>query len=195
MNYSNDKFVDVLYTVFFDRAADAKGKKYWVGKLDRGELNRIEAAACFIDSQEWANTCAYYGILSGTSVVSDINIYPEGVLIELTVGLYKKALNRDYDNRGLAHWCSLLASHKITWETVGAQFFLSEEMEGYNLSNKEYVTRLYNTFMERDPEEDGLRYWVSLLDEGTSRETVVYGFTRSAEFIAKCAIAKIIPFR
>ena len=195
MNYSNDKFVDVLYTVFFDRAADSAGKDYWVSKLNNGEISRLDAATSFINSQEWANTCAYYGILSGTSIVSNINIYPEGYLIELVAGLYKKALNRNYDNEGLAYWCCMLASHKVTWESVGAQFFLSEEMEGYNLSNEEYVTRLYTTFMEREPDTDGFNYWVSLLNNGTSRKTVVYGFTRSPEFISKCATTKIIPFR
>ena len=194
-NYSDKKFVDVLYTVFFDREADEEGRNYWLSRLKNENLSRVQSAASFIDSQEWANTCAYYGILSGTSIVSNINIYPDGLVIDLVDGLYHKALERDYDNEGLAYWMCQLASHKTTWEEVGASFVLSDEMIGFNLSDKEYVTRLYRTFMEREPEDDGLKYWVTLLGEGTTRETVVYGFTRSPEFVAKCAEAKIIPFR
>ena len=194
-NYSDKKFVDVLYTVFFDREADEEGRNYWLSRLKNENLSRVQAAASFIDSQEWANTCAYYGILSGTSIVANINIYPDGLVIDLVDGLYHKALERDYDNEGLAYWMCQLASHKTTWEEVGASFVLSDEMIGFNLSDKEYVTRLYRTFMEREPEDDGLKYWVTLLGEGTTRETVVYGFTRSPEFVAKCAEAKIIPFR
>ena len=195
MNYSNEQFVEVLYTIFFDRASDADGKAFWLGKLNSGELSRLEAASSFINSQEWANTCAYYGIISGTYIVSTVNIYPNDATITLVAGIYEKALKRSYDEEGLAYWSYMLASHKLTWENVGVEFFMSEEMRSKNLSNEEYVTRLYQTFMEREPETDGYNYWVSQLNSGVSRQTVVNSFTRSEEFLAKCASAQIIPFR
>ena len=195
MNYSNEQFVEVLYTIFFDRASDPEGKAFWLGKLNNGELSRLEAASSFINSQEWANTCAYYGIISGTYIVSTVNIYPNDTAISLVAGIYEKALNRSYDTEGLAYWSYMLSSHKLTWENVGVEFFMSEEMRSKNLSNEEYVTRLYQTFMEREPETDGFNYWVSQLNNGVSRQTVVNGFTRSEEFLAKCASAQIIPFR
>ena len=195
MNYSNDQFVEALCTIFFDRASDADGKAFWLGKLNNGELSRLDAASSFINSQEWANTCAYYGIISGTYIISTVNIYPNDTAITLVAGIYDKALNRSYDEEGLAYWSYMLASHKLTWENVGVEFFMSEEMRSKNLSNEEYVTRLYQTFMEREPETDGYNYWVSQLNSGVSRQTVVNGFTRSEEFLAKCASAQIIPFR
>ncbi|MBO7453200.1 MAG: DUF4214 domain-containing protein [Clostridiales bacterium] len=195
MNYTNDQFVDVLYTVFFDRAADDAGRSYWLDKLNSGSISRTDAANSFVNSQEWANTCALAGILSGTPIISNINIMPGNSVMFFGESLYERALGRKYDSAGLAYWASLLASHKVTGEQAGAEFFLCQEMKDSGISNDEFVTRLYITFMNRDPESDGFDYWVSLLNKGASRESVVYGFTRSPEFVSKCAEAKIIPFR
>ena len=69
-------------------------------------------------------------------------------------------------------------------EAVAADGFLhSEELTNQNLSDREFVTRMYRTFLNREPEADGLAYWQQKLKTGEeNRDTLVYGFTRSAEF-------------
>ena len=82
----------------------------------------------------------------------------------------------------------------MTGESVGVDFFLSQEMEGFNLSDEEYLNRLYVTFMNREPDAAGFNFWLGLLQNGTTRREVVLGFTRSPEFIEKCVEARILPF-
>ena len=39
-NLTDEQFVDMLYRTFFDRQADAAGRKYWIGKLASGSSSR-----------------------------------------------------------------------------------------------------------------------------------------------------------
>ena len=59
----------------------------------------------------------------------------------------------------------------------------SKELENMHLSDREYVERMYLTFLDREPEEAGLKYWMDELSSGRkNRDTLVYGFTLSQEF-------------
>ena len=191
---TDDQFVEILYKTFFGRDSEAEGKAFWLEQLKNGTMDRVAVANGFIFSQEWADTCASYGIRSGG------DIKPSGVIAptELTYGfverMYTTAMNRTYDEEGRQYWASELANFNITGEQVGALFFLSDEMVSYNLSDDDYVERLYKTFMDRDSEAEGKAYWIGFLKEGHTREEVVYGFTRSPEFTAKCVEARILPF-
>jgi hypothetical protein len=108
--------------------------------------------------------------------------------------MYTTAMNRASDEEGKKFWANELSNFRFTGEQVGVMFFLSDEMNGFNLSDEEFVTRLYKTFMDRDPEEGGFNFWVGFLAYCGSRSDVVYGFTRSEEFVNKCIVARILPY-
>ena len=103
-------------------------------------------------------------------------------------------MRRDCDSEGREYWAELLSNFEMTGEQVGAFFFLSEEMQNYDLTNEQYLERLYATFMDREGDSEGLAFWLKSLNDGMSRADVVYGFTRSAEFTAKCIEARILPY-
>lgn len=65
---------------------------------------------------------------------------------------------------------------------VASGFVFSQEMENRELSNQEFVTMLYKTMMDREPDDTGLNDWVTKLQSGTSRQTVFNGFANSVEF-------------
>ena len=67
-------------------------------------------------------------------------------------------------------------------------------MESLKLDDKEFVNRLYKTFMDRDADEGGVAYWLGVMASGTPRADVVMGFTRSPEFTEKCVEARILPY-
>ncbi|MBO4635601.1 MAG: DUF4214 domain-containing protein, partial [Clostridiales bacterium] len=67
-----------------------------------------------------------------------------------------------------------------------------EEFMNQNVSNTDFVNRLYRTFMGREADEDGFNAWVAQLDSGVSREEVFYGFADSPEFGRICAAYGII---
>ena len=191
---NDQEFIKILYQTFFGREADTDGMNYWLGQLSSGAMDRTAVANGFIFSQEWANTCASYGIRSGGDVKPSTTIKPTDLTYGFVERMYTTAMGRAYDEEGRKYWAAELANFNITGEQVGASFFLSDEMKGYNLSDQEYLNRLYLTFMNREADADGSAYWLGVLNSGTTREEVVYGFTRSPEFTAKCVEARILPF-
>jgi len=61
-NLNNPEFVNVLYSAFFDRAADEAGFNEWVTQLDSG-VSRNDILNGFLYSQEFGNLCRSYGII------------------------------------------------------------------------------------------------------------------------------------
>lgn len=183
-NLSNDEYVEILYNVFFDRTSDAAGKADWVGRLNSG-ASRESILDGFINSIEWANICASYGIESGGSALS--NIEPNEQTIAFVERLYSRCLGRTGDAEGLHDWSWQIANRRKSATEVAFGFFFSEEFTGFSLSNEEYVERLYQTFMDRDSDEAGRSYWLDRLNNGTNRQDVFFGFADSNEFLGICS--------
>ena len=192
-NTSDSEFLDILYRTFFNREPDDGGKNYWLSELRSGKT-RDQVAMGFIDSQEWADTCASYGIKSGGSFKSKVTIAPTNLTLGFVERMYTTALGRDYDTEGRDFWAKPLANFEMTGEQVGINFFNSAEFKGFGLSDDEFLERLYLTFMDRPSDEGGKNFWKQFLKDGHSREEVVLGFTRSAEFVEKCIEARILPY-
>ncbi|MCQ2529212.1 MAG: DUF4214 domain-containing protein [Saccharofermentans sp.] len=99
--------------------------------------------------------------------------------------LYTCALGRSSEPAGVKSWVDA-----INGGADGAQaargFFFSDEFKNKNLDDSEYVTRLYKTFMDREPDAAGLKAWVDALDGGASREKVFDGFINSQEWANVC---------
>ena len=193
-NTSNTQFVNILYKTFFGRDPEEGGMKFWTGKLASGEMDRFTVANGFIYSQEWADTCASYGIRSGGDLKPSGAIAPSELTYAFVERLYITAMGRGYDEDGRQYWASELANFNISGEQAGASFFFSAEFVGFNLSDMDFLGRLYVTFMNREADAEGEAYWIGILKSGVSREDVVYGFTRSPEFTEKCIEARIYPY-
>ncbi|MBO4638119.1 MAG: DUF4214 domain-containing protein, partial [Clostridiales bacterium] len=146
----------------------------------------------FINSTEWANLCLFYGIRNGGTGVPNIEIEPNQATIDFATRLYTTCLGRNADQAGLMAWARQLANQRDTGTGAARGFFFSSEFTGQNVSNGEYVTRLYRTFMNREPDQAGYDAWVAQLDAGASREEVFEGFAQSPEFARICASYGII---
>ncbi len=181
---SNDDFVETLYACFFDRESEPKGKEYWVGELNNKTKTKEDVINGFIDSTEWCNVCASYGVRSGAgSAKAEI---ASKNATEFATRLYTKCLGRDPEEKGLAYWSLALTNLEKNGSEAAQLFFESEEFVNLDTTDKEYVARLYKTFMGRDPEEDGWNYWVGELENGKSRLEVMAGFAKSDEFTNIC---------
>ena len=185
-NLSNSNFVRVLYLTFFNRDADESGLKAWESVLAAGGT-RQEVVEGFIDSVEWANLCLRYGINSGGTASPNIEVEPNQGTIDFCTRLYTTCLCRNADQAGLMAWAGQLANRRDSGTGAARGFFFSSEFIGQNVSNGEYVTRLYRTFMGREPDAAGYSAWVGQLDSGVSREEVFDGFAGSQEFGQICA--------
>ena len=132
--YARDGFLHRLsfrfFFTFFDRASEPNGKAFWVGQLKSGTMTRNQVISGFIDSTEWCNVCATYGVKSGAP-----NAKAEFAS--------KNAIN--------------------------------------------FATRLYTTFMGRDPEASEVAYWVGEIAKGTqTKDSVMAFFGQSEEFTNIC---------
>ncbi|NCQ90910.1 MAG: DUF4214 domain-containing protein [Microcystis aeruginosa LG13-03] len=100
------------------------------------------------------------------------------------VGLYVIYFNRSPDPAGLAFW----QSQDVTIEEIAAQFGASPEAKALypflaapTLANpEEFINEIYQNAFGRDADEAGLEYWLGVLEQDSSPESV-------AEFVLAVA--------
>jgi hypothetical protein len=184
-NLSNAQFVEILYKAMMDRTPDSKGKANWVERLNNG-VSRAGVFKGFAESAEFTRVCESYGIAHGNVNQQWLEERDKNFGVTMFVArCYTKALNRNYDVSGLNSWCAKInssSSKKATAIQVAKSFLKSTEFKRRNLSNSAYVDVLYQTFLGRAADSKGKASWLSKLNSGVSRDTVMAGFYNSREF-------------
>ena len=181
---TDEQFVDVLYKTFFDREADASGKAFWIGHLTT-DMTREQVVRGFIDSIEWCNLCASYGVKSGAPNAKAEK--PSQNATKFAKRLYTQCLGREADEGGLQFWALRLTNLESSGAEAAFGFFNSTEFKNLNLSDYDFVFRLYRTFMGREPDDSGLEFWNGQLATGNmTRNEVIKGFAESQEFTNIC---------
>lgn len=110
---------------------------------------------------------------------------------EFVTRFYTNALERQPDAAGLNSWVSQLTSGKITGAQFASNIIFSAEFSAKNKDNEEFVSVLFKTCYNREPDTAGFNSWVNLLDSGQSKQFVLAGFTNSTEFKNICTAAGI----
>ena len=181
---SIENFVETLYQTFFGRDSEPNGKAYWVGELKSGRKSRTDVIWGFIDSKEWCNICADYGVRSGAPTAKADHASQNA--IDFATRLYTCCLGRDPEDGGLKFWSLALTNLEKTGAEAAQLFFESQEFVNLLLDDREYITRLYTTFMDRQPEEGGMNYWLGEMKKGKTRREVMAWFAQSPEFTNIC---------
>ncbi len=188
---SDENYVTILYSALFDRGPDSSGYNGWVSDLKDG-LSRNYVLAGFIGSEEFHKLCAKYGINPGSIEIS--GIVDENPLITHFVSyIYRYLMGRQNDPKGLEDWVNRLATHTETAAEVVSGFVFSDEFIDKNLSDKDYVSVLYRTILDRDLDNAGFADWCGKLENGMSRLYVLRGFIQSSEFGELCEEYEITP--
>ena len=181
----NSDFLEILYHTFYDRESDVNGKAYWMGRLDGGTLRR-DVVNDFIESTEWCNICATYGVKSGAKYHKAE--FASKNAINFATRLYTCCLGRDAEEGGLKYWSLALTNLEQTCCSAAREFFNSAEFKNLNTTPEEYVRRLYTTFMNRNAEDGEVTYWARKIRNGEmSRHAVLQFFGQSEEFTNICA--------
>lgn len=112
--------------------------------------------------------------------------------------LYEAAFNRAPKAAGEGYWLKKIDSGE-TREQIAAQFIQTEEFRsiyGENPTPVNYVYKLFNNILGRDPKQGGLNYWLDKLEK-TSMADVLAGIAESDENILNTAplIANGIPYQ
>lgn len=186
-NVSDEEYITCLYRVFFDREPDESGFGGWLARLGEGKT-RLEIFEGFVNSTEWANVCISFGIISGGDG-EPTRIPPATDEVRAFVsGFYPVCFGREPDDGGLQSWCNQLMSLKNSGIQVAYGFIFSNEFisRSESMTDVELVTVFYRVFLEREPDDEGLSAWLSVLSKGGGIDDLFRGFAGSREFRAKC---------
>lgn len=102
---------------------------------------------------------------------------------------YVSILERGPEADGLAFWKDQIADRqaqgidvKPVFRDMANFFFNSAEYLGRNTTDRQFITNLYLTFFQREPDDGGYTFWLGKLASGMTRNQAMTGFLNSPEF-------------
>lgn len=104
--------------------------------------------------------------------------------VEPTARLYRAYFVRDADRGGLAYWSDRARDDELTFGEISQRFARSSEFENRygQLSNRQFVAKLYQNVFGRAADGGGLDFWTKRLDaRRDDRGRVVLQFSESSE--------------
>ena len=133
------------------------------------------------------------GILTGDAAVNVAATYSSSrnlpiymaksrITGEFVDRIYRSVLGRSSDDAGRQYWVTGIENGTYNPDDVVLTILNSQEFVGRNLNNEQYVTALYQAFLNRTPDSSGLANWVNALNNGASRQDIARGFASSAEW-------------
>ena len=179
-NFSDEEFITLLYDAMMDRTPDADGMNYWLNNIANG-WSRYEVLDGFIVSDVFGGIWSTYKINRGA--LDKKTTVP---IEKFVIRMYEKSLQRTAEQGGIYYWTFRLRNHEENGATFADKVFFSDEMNGYNLNDAEFIERLYNAMMDRPSDADGMAYWMNNINNGMTRKQVLSGFINSAEFTGIC---------
>ncbi len=182
--YNNEEFLKVLYKTFFNRDAsdDPDGFNFWLNGIDT--IGRDGVVEGFINSPEWCNICATYGVKSGATTAKATVASTNA--IAFATRLYTECLGRQPEEEGLKFWSLGLTNLELTGSAAAHEFFFCKEFNDHNFDNKELITRMYRTFMGREPDDAGMTFWLDSMSKGMTKQQLFDSFVKSPEFTQIC---------
>ena len=182
LKLSNKDYIERCYLAMMKRSSDKGGLKYWNNILTNG-ASRKRIVKGFIDSKEFTNICDSYGVPKGSISLTEARDFNDGITAFVS-RCYTKVLDRKAEVAGLNFWCNnIYISRSAKYEALNTamSFFNSEEFVDKNVSDEEFIKICYRTFLDREAEAGGLKYWkeqISLI----GKNFVLNGFASSQEF-------------
>jgi Ca2+-binding RTX toxin-like protein len=175
---NNQQFVEQLYVFALGRAGDAPGIASWVALLNGG-ASRGQVVVGFSESAE---------NVGRTAATLNAGLWVPDQQALIIARLYDATFKRLPDVGGLTGWVNALKGGASVTD-IAAAFAGSAEFQATfgALSNQAFVEQLYRFCLNREGDAGGIAGWVNALNNGTSRASVLLGFSESAEHVALTA--------
>lgn len=136
----------------------------------------------------------YFGLTKGTDVYDTLTdesteLYTEDTpdIAGFIRNLYESCLDRNPTRAEVSAWLKSVAREHLTGGELTAKFVWSQEFQNKQLSNEEFVEKLYHIYLGRASDPQGKQAWVNQLNSGVSKAEVIQGFELSVEFHNTCA--------
>jgi RHS repeat-associated protein len=175
---SDTQYVTDLYYAYLQRGPDAGGLGWWVPQAAGSVQNRINVLNAFEASSEFQTLVnTLYGTATSDGQRTD----------NYVTNFYQGALGRPPDATELATNSATLNSAVgqsqviSAAETTGRNLFAAQVNDA-GLSNTQYVTNLYEGFLQRGPDAGGLGFWSGQASVGQGRQNVLNAFAASSAF-------------
>ena len=145
-------------------------------------LNGVTSIIAFLPESNLKH--AVNTIISHFVKYSEYDVYEK-----IVISIYNEILHRPADMESLLHYSKLLQNEKITEQDLREILVNSEEntslkMKSIDELNSEtinIISGLYNTFLIRDPDPEGLEHYGNLFENGTTRDELREIFLDSDE--------------
>lgn len=175
---NNQSFVEQLYQFALGRTGDPGGIAGWVALLNGG-ASRGQVVVGFSESAE---------NVGRTAATLNAGLWVPDQQALIIARLYDATFKRLPDVGGLTGWVNALKGGTSLTD-IAAAFAGSAEFQATfgALSNQAFVEQLYRFSLNREGDPGGIAAWVATLNAGTSRASVLAGFSESAEHVALTA--------
>lgn len=132
----------------------------------------------------------FSGLIS-LSLVSGFYTYAqtkEDFLDKFLDNVYETMLNRESDLDGKAYWNEKILSGDTGILDFLNQILSQEEFENLEISSEDFINKSYNLLMNREPDDEGLNYWIEELGREHNKQKqlkLINSMAHSEEFMGK----------
>lgn len=181
-NLSDQKKLELLYETMMGRKADKAGLEFYMKFLKVGaSMNFI--VYNFGCSTEFDGICESFGVAEPGA--ETLPLYERDKNIGNTAFVYRiyvEVLERDPDIDGIEFWAGILNNGFETFSQVAERFVFSDEALAKNWDDSQFIERLYRLYFDRDADAAGKAFYLELLNNGITRQTLCEELSLSAEF-------------
>jgi DNA-binding beta-propeller fold protein YncE len=171
-------FVTDLYNTFFNRPPDASGLSFWTQQIASG-MPREVVLVSFMFSTEFQQFAQ--SIFGNTAARAEVDVVGD---------FYRGLLARLPDNDGFNSWVGGFRDAQCgqgdlyaTVEAISGGFAGSPEYTQRNRTDAQFVGDLYNAFLRRGGDAQGVQFWIGqLASKAQTRDQVRRQFIASSEF-------------
>lgn len=170
----NAGFVQLLYNNVLGREPDAGGFDFWLGQLNSGR-SVPEVVLGFSESAEFISATE---LTASTFATYTLNGDLDGQVFRL----YQTTLGRAPDEGGFLFWTDRLFAGQ-TLSSMAEEFIRSAEFQARfsATQNSDFIDLLYQNVLGRAPDPGGFQFYLSELEGGRDRGSIVVEFSESAE--------------
>lgn len=152
-----------IYQKMLNREPDDEGFKYWIENILSGKDTIGTLASCIAASEEYKK-------------LNESNEIGNREKIEKQIGeMYETMLGRAPDEEGLKYWTEKILSGENSLATLASSIADSDEYKKRKGEANEELKRselekeirsIYNTMLDREPDEEGFKYWIEKISSG-----------------------------